>query len=319
MTLGRKGWLFVGMVHLLIPTIAMFVAVVATPTPCTTPHDRTEAYQITSIIGGVLYSATGAINVALLATDAKLSPRMAYTNSIMAWSSLFFGPAISYVHLAPQCFLFDYGRWYATPNFGWGVEWGLQLLGPAGPTWRAVVIMSLSIASYFLAFAFDDPNTGFYLAFGPQVAGAIIMCVLCFRRYRSAAAARALVMWVSACGCFLLLNVLPGLPPVVKTALIQVCDNTQIHFSIRFFVCMFRMKHGGEMHQGAGVAPHQFSEAPLGQQLQCGEVPAAPTTAEQLLESGQHTGDAATATQPPGKAVLAEEVSPAAWAGSCWR
>lgn len=48
----------------------------------------------------------------------------------------------------------------------WGVEWGLQLLGPAGSGLRAVVLMSGSTGSYFLEFAFPG---GFELALLPQV------------------------------------------------------------------------------------------------------------------------------------------------------
>jgi len=301
-------------VHLLIPTIGMFTAVLATPEPCAKPHNRTEAYELTSIVGGVLYSTTGALNVVLLSRDARLSPKMVYTNSIMAWSSFFFGPAIAYVHLAPQCFPLDYGRWYATPNFGWGVEWGLQLLGPAGSGLRAVVIMTLSIASYFLTFAFDDPNIGFYIAFAPQCAAAILMCVICFCRYRSAAAARALVMWVSACGVFLVLNMVTGLPPVLQTCLIQLCDNTQIHFSIRFFVCMFRMKHGGEdVSKSAALAPGG-AVAP-GPETSPGTTP----TTEAALESGQATGEIAPSkVKKPEKATLGAAVQSEASAGSWW-
>ena len=114
--------LLLGCVHLLLPTIAMFAATVVTAAPSPQPHPATgfrRIYIASSVFGGCLYTATGLANVALLRGDSKVSPRMAYTNSIMAWSACFFGPAIAFVHIAPLDFLLDYGKWYCMPNFGW--------------------------------------------------------------------------------------------------------------------------------------------------------------------------------------------------------
>ena len=250
--------LLLGLVHLLLPTIAMFAATIVTATPEHEPHhgdSHRRIYIATSVFGGCLYTATGLANILLLRGDSKISPRMAYSNSIMAWSACFFGPAIAFVHIAPLDFLLDYGKWYCIPNFGWGVEWGLQLLGPAGSGLRAAVLMTLSIGSYFLKFAFPpaEQEIGFLIAFLPQVAGAIIMCCLCFRRFRSAAAAKALIVWVTACMFFLVLSAVDVgdsfALQTARTIAVQLCDNTQIHFSIRFFVCMFRVKHSREPHE----------------------------------------------------------------------
>jgi len=215
----------------------------------------------------------------------KLTPDMAYANSIMAWSAFFFGPAISFCHLAPLRFSLDYGRWYCIPNFGWGLEWGLQLLGDSsGSGLRAFAIMALSISSYALTFALADQETGFNVAFLPQVVGAIVMCVVCFRRFRSAAAGKALAIWVSACILFLLqeavmaAHVGPGkalegfeAPLTITT---QICDCTQIHFSIRFFVCMYRSKHAREAAAaGATILP---------------DVVATPQTSAEVMKTETH-------------------------------
>ena len=153
-----------------------------------------------------MYTCTGLTNLALLRSDSRIAPAMAYTNSIMAWSSTCFGPCITFVQTAPLNFAISYGHWYCVPNFGWGVEWGLQLLFEAGSGLRAVALMAASIGSYFLQNLFANRDTGFQLAFLPQVAMAIGMCAVCFRRFQSGAAARALALWVAACVCFLLLE-----------------------------------------------------------------------------------------------------------------
>merc|ERR1719247_3790862 len=99
-----------------------------------TAHRRHDMFPV---LGGMLYSVTGTVNLLLLRSDARLSPVMAYTNSIMAWSAFFFGPAIAYIHMSSLDFKLSYGRWYCVPNYGWGVEWALQLLGAAGSGTRA--------------------------------------------------------------------------------------------------------------------------------------------------------------------------------------
>ena len=242
--------LFMSSMHLLIPSICMFAACIATATQ--KESHATPEYIAVSIVGGCLYTGTGLLNVLLLRRDARLTPTMVYSNSIMAWSAFFFGPAITYCHIAPLSFLFHYGKWAAVPNFGWGVEWGLQLLDAKSRTSgiRALILMTLSIGSYFLSFAFADPETGFMIIFLPQVAAAIIMCAICLYRYRSIAAGRALAVWVSACACFLVLSAISTdgtfAGETARTLAVQVCDNTQIHFSIRFFVCMFRTKNARE-------------------------------------------------------------------------
>lgn len=235
-----------GAAHLLIPTTTMFSIVVLTAERVDSPP-WTAAHLLTSLVGGSFYTTAGLTNLLLLSFDTRLEPRMAYTNSIMAWSAFFFGPAIAFVHLAPLNFLISYGHWYCIPNFGWGVEWGLQLLGPAGSSTRAAAIMLASIGSFFLKYAFEG-ETGFLIAFLPQVVAAIAMCAYCVRAHPSAAAARALAVWVTACGAFLLLeNFHEALVPLVgkgaATLATQSCDCCQIHFSTRFFVCMFRTKH----------------------------------------------------------------------------
>jgi hypothetical protein len=250
---SKTSMVLIGAVHLLVPTIAMFALCVATakePTAAlvsnTTSSEGHGRHDLFAILGGALYTLTGTANLFLLRSDTKLSPAMAYTNSIMAWSSFFFGPAIAFIHMSSLRFTLSYGRWYAVPNYGWGVEWALQLLGQAGSGTRAYVIMALSIASYFLTFAFDDPDIGFNIAFLPQVVVCVAMCVVCFCRFRSVAAGRALALWVSACTLFLILHTVHPKTvtgDTVLTIVTQCCDCTQIHFSIRFFVCMFRSKH----------------------------------------------------------------------------
>ena len=238
-----------GGLHLIIPTALMFATVVATSGRSSERAWPTTHEMAASILGGCMYTCTGLTNLALLRSDSRIAPAMAYTNSIMAWSSTCFGPCITFVQTAPLNFAISYGHWYCVPNFGWGVEWGLQLLFEAGSGLRAVALMAASIGSYFLQNLFANRDTGFQLAFLPQVAMAIGMCAVCFRRFQSGAAARALALWVAACVCFLLLEgggreaLVPHIGKSAATLAIQTCDCCQIHFSTRFFVCLFRTKH----------------------------------------------------------------------------
>jgi len=273
--------LLLGGVHLLVPTIAMFVACIASASPLERDIDMRSL--ATSIAGGTMYTCTGLLNLVLLRSDTRLAPRMAYSNSIMAWSAFFFGPAIAFTQQAPLSFFLHYGRWYCIPNFGWGVEWGLQLLGTEGSGLRCAVIMSLSIASYFLVFAFGDRETGFLIALMPQVVAAIAMCVYCFCRVPSRGAAKALFMWVAACICFLIFqnwygDMAAAVGPTVATLAIKTCDCTQIHFSTRFFTCLFRTKH----HAAESAHVHPAS-APLAVGAMC-------TTAQLMGADTSHPG-----------------------------
>jgi hypothetical protein len=174
----------------------------------------------------LLYTLTGAWNLRSLRRDAALEPAAVYVNSIMAWSALSFGPAQLLTDYPSLKWRLLYGEWCACPNFGWGVEWGLQLLGPSGSGWRAAALMAASIASYGLKFAWPSDEqegeqaseqtgeqAGFLAALLPQVAAAILMCVVCFHRYRSRAAGVALARWVTACALFLVLHEVEALLP----------------------------------------------------------------------------------------------------------
>lgn len=239
-----------GLLHLIVPTVLMLAA-------CFLTADGSEEEKVVDlskdvpyIAGSMLYTLTGLWNILSLRSDPDLAPGMVYTNSIMAYSALFFGPAQIATYFSPLRFVLLYAEWYCIPNFGWGVEWGLQLLGDTGSGWRALVIMSLSIASYGLKFLFEG---GFLVAFLPQVVAAIAMCVWCFRRYNGPEAAWALGFWVSACLVFLILHEVESVIPAtwhehqafepIRSFVTKVSDCTQIHFSIRFFVAMFRQKH----------------------------------------------------------------------------
>merc|ERR1712060_627611 len=136
---------------------------------------------------------------------------------------------------------FDY--WFTLPNFGWGIEWGLHLLGDAnteGCGLRAVIIMSLSIASIGLEYVIPG-KMGYNIAILPQVVGAIGMSVHCIRCYYSQQAVRALCFFLIACVGFLLLHEIDGFLPAAltgatgyetaKIVVIKLCDNIQIHFS----------------------------------------------------------------------------------------
>merc|ERR1711865_61545 len=119
-------------------------------------------------------------------------------------------------------------------------------MGTAGSSWRALAIMSASIASYFVKFAFPEGNeTGFYLIFVPQLVGALIMCGICFYKFRSRAAGIQLGCFIVACLFFSVLHFFEapeGWGAVIQGCLIKCCDCSQIHFSIRLYVSMFETK-----------------------------------------------------------------------------
>merc|ERR1711990_305750 len=253
-----------GCLHLIVPTVLMLAACFLTADGAGEDKD-VDLSDAPYIAGSLLYTLTGLWNVLSLRSDPDLAPGMVYTNSIMSFSALFFGPAQLAIYFSPLHFVLKYGEWYCIPNFGWGVEWGLQLLGDTGSGLRALVIMSLSIASYGLKFLFEG---GFLVAFLPQVVAAIVMCVWCFRRYNGPEAAWALGFWVSACLVFLILHEVEYLLPTTwhqheafeptRSFVTKACDCTQTHFSIRFFVAMFRQKHTTTMasdFEGADEKP----------------------------------------------------------------
>merc|ERR1712232_1219395 len=81
---------------------------------------------------------------------------------------------------------------------------------------------------------------------------AIIMGAYCLKLFYSHQARNALCIFLVGCVGFLLLHEIDFLMPTfltdwehyqtAKIVVIKLCDNIQIHFSIRFFVEMYRTK-----------------------------------------------------------------------------
>merc|ERR1711865_405026 len=114
-------------------------------------------------------------------------------------------------------------------------------MGTAGSSWRALAIMSASIASYFVKFAFPEGNeTGFYLIFVPQLVGALIMCGICFYKFRSRAAGIQL-------GCFIVVRLHPPFlsatihPSTTRHEFIAIC----MVFSLSCYVFSHSCDSGG--------------------------------------------------------------------------
>ena len=135
-----------------------------------------------------------------------------------------------------------------------GVHWHCPVSTADSCIYTIIVLTHLlvcivSISSYGLKFAF---SAGFLAAFLPQVVAAIVMCIICFRKYQCDSALRALILWVGACIMFLVLHAVEDVVPSEchKTTWFLPClsvvtkmsDCTQIHFSIRFFVELSRQK-----------------------------------------------------------------------------
>lgn len=209
-----------------------------------------------AVIGSLLYTTVGAANLLWLRQDDRLTPLMVFSNSFMCWSAFFFGFIQIYTNsVAGLRWSLRFDNWYTLPNFGWGIEWGFHLLGGANSEvcgLRAAIIMSISIASIGLKYLVVPAKVGYVIALVPQVLGAFSMCIYCIRQYYSQQAMRALCFFLLASMAFLVLHVIDGLLPAALTGaagyetgklfIITLCDNSQIHFSIRFFVEMFRTK-----------------------------------------------------------------------------
>lgn len=102
-------------------------------------------------------------------------------------------------------------------------------------------------------------HPGYDVAFAAQAIAAIVMAVYCLIRHRSPKALAAFVMFfVGFVGFVVLQDLHHHLSPAlteqhwfesIKEIGIKVCDNTQINFSIWFFVFMFQHKH--KRYQGS--------------------------------------------------------------------
>lgn len=256
-------------------------------------------WTILKILGSLIYTVNGIVNLKLLATGVKkdlLTPHMAYINSYMCWSAVIFGPLQILTDIAVPALgyewtlKFDY--WYTLPNFAWAVEWGWQLLdknkeaakssGKVSPRSasvatkmsayrlgvRGLLIMVASILSiaidcrYLGGILFPavgvqcdagSRHPGYDVAFITQAIAAIGMAVYCLIRHRSPKALAAFGMFFAGFVGFVVLQDLEHhLSPALteqhwfeslKEIGIKVCDNTQINFSIWFFVYMFQHKH----------------------------------------------------------------------------
>lgn len=216
-------------------------------------NDKTKFEIMIDVFGSSLYIFTGYYNLLSLYYDNKLTPNMIYSNAFMCWSAFYFGFIQFYTDsIATLDWLLKFDYWYTLPNFGWGIEWGLHLLGEEKCNNRTLVIILVSISSIVLDYM-GLGKIGYHLAIVPQVIFSVLIAICGLFKYYSDKAFLNFIIFLSACMFFLILHEIDIVIPnfilnmryyeTFKILLIKICDNVQIHYSIRLFIEMFHKKN----------------------------------------------------------------------------